>query len=369
MLHPHQIYPFTLMLGSIVIASYLILSDVFGFHSWLLVLAKELGFAYVVAAVLGFSIEAYNRWRDHLRQDVVSDRLNDLTNAIGSIISEQTNLVAKDLGSKVAVDVLGAVYRRTIPSKILDATVKHVLGAERIRHSYYITVQVQRLSEYLEESFGAYEDESARERDRHRVALVYSSSWIDENVGPSERDVEVAAQSICEGPEIEGITGIQYFRVFRNVGTAFQHDLVRKDYREARQDSRQEGGLDGLVVQSKVTSQRTDTIVRIPKVAPREKFGVELIRVSVQDLEDEHVAMCMYSSAEAQLKVRSAPDLDVTVTSIHSDDAVELPREVSWHDRERRWRLTSALLPCQGFVLNWRPASPRSKERPPQSLS
>lgn len=350
---PKFVYRLSFFAGLFLILAYLCIPLFTGSGpNWALSLVKELGFAYVIAAILGFSIEDFNK-RRHLqlegsRQADLQLQADHLIKLIEKEHAERTETFA----NKIARDVIEAAYGATVPKPVLQAFTKFVLQAKRIRHDFKVDIDLYRLDEVRESEGHRYEDAQERARDSNRVLLTYTSRWTDENVTAESLDMHVPVEIIKEGSAHANFGGLKLF----------QASLIGDGHVQLI-DADSVAALERQQIEVLDSAKELNFEFVARAVPTRSKASFVLQIQIVQDLEDEISVMSLPPCVEATLKVRHSRLFGITVSSIHSEPEIKLAREPQWHRDEHQWKLATALLPSQGFVLNWAPAA-LIEERP-----
>ncbi|HIE4123146.1 hypothetical protein [Stenotrophomonas maltophilia] len=340
---PKKVYPFTFLLGCVLILFYLIIPHLLGFEAnWSLSFVKELGFAYVIAAILGFSIEAFNHARHLLHEKTREAELEAQGRHLVAMIEDGHSKNLDSFGNKVAKDVIEAAYGVTVPKEVLNALSQFVLQARRIRREFSISIDIQLLDRFREERNHVYSGEDERAKDAKRVALTYSATWEDENVLAGACDLPIPVEIVKEGPMLDGVVGLKLFSA--------KIDGEEGDFRAESVEGLRKLGIDVDDDQEKL--QFCYTVKGLPS---RSRARFSLKHVTVQDINDEIIVMSLPPCVNIELAVQHGKGLDVVVSSMHSEKAIELPASALWKEGERRWKLATASLPSQGFVVTWKP--------------
>lgn len=346
--NPEFVYVISFTLGIFLIFCYLIISSIFPSQSQLATsFLKELGFAYVVAAILGFSIEEFNKHRHIQHERTWKAGLDDQGKKLIRIINEKHSENTQNFKKEIAKNVIEAVYGASVPKEILNAVTRFVLQAKRIRHQYDLKIELRRLDEYRASQGHKYTTEEERFLESNRVVLISTTKFIDQNVTATAEDVLIPLQILKEGQDDHcDVTKMNFFKAFDPDESSEKQTLL---YCASGDDLRK----NGLIKEE--TPGTLKILYTANAVAPSRRIGVMYKRTSLHDTNDSHIVMSLPPCIRFTLSLRCSQSLIVTVSSIHTEDEHEVPRDGDWEDDERRWTLTTALLPCQGFVLNWRP--------------
>lgn len=334
---PSVVYSACFAFGTILIAASKLCFPTPEEHDIYSELIKEIGVAFIIASILGFSIEQFNKFRHEREIKKHSQYL------VGLMHRRQTEATT-DFNRKVARSVIEAVYGASIPEEIISAVTRFVLQARRIRLTFEATVELHRLDKYRIDHGHKYTDQAEKFRDSQKVALVYFSKWIDQNVGPDTQNMQVPVEVLKDGPEYAELDKFIFFRVF---------DPEREDGTNAIDCFESEMSLKNANL---IVSEGPQSLIfeyTAKSVPPRSKIGFMLKILMIQEIKDEHIVMCKAPCQSTSLRVHSNNIVRVDVSSIHSESPVEIPSQPDWRPGERRFRLSTAALPCQGFVLNW----------------
>ena len=342
---PQVVYKTTFTTGAVLVLFYVVLSSD---HHWSWAFVKELGFAYVVAAILGYSIEQFNSMRHELHEKSRQQDLQRQAEHVISLMRKEHSESAASFGRQVAKDVIEAAYSATVPEPVIRAVSQYVLHAPRRRHDYSGKVEIHRgdeVRERLQKGF-VYESDGARLADSKQVVVIHTSRSSDENVSAHALDLPIPVEVIKEGPVIDGLGCLRAFKAY---------DPSEPD--RPWVDASSTADLMGMGIDVIDTAAKLNFSYQTPRLPSRGRADVLLQYLIVQDLEDELVLMSLPPCVKATLTVIHSPSISISVSSIHSEAELALTREADWGAEEHRWTLRTALLPCQGFVLNWRPSS------------
>lgn len=346
---PTYVYQFTFVTGLLLVLAYVTIPYMTKNSAhWTLVFVKELGFAYVVAAILGFSIERYNQLRHQQDEQKRLSNLEKQAEFLVTLINEGHKKNLASFGTQVAKDVIEAAYGTTVPKEVLRALARFVLQAKRIRHTFNVTIELESLLKVREGQRHQYQSDEDRARDSKLVVLTYTSEWTDENVTVDAMDMPVPVEIVKEGPDLAEIVGLQAFAARDPALPKAAPWCDVKSVAELRQA--------GLEAKEDLQTLRFTYLAR--NVPSRGRASFLLRYVTVQDVDDEIIVTSVPPCVKAELIVHPDPDLQINVTSIHSEVEQEIPAALTWRKGERRWTLSTALLPSQGFVLSWKPVLP-----------
>lgn len=341
---PDVVYWATFSIGMIFIVGYVVLGGADDQYKIVLQIAKELGVALVIASILGYTIEKFNSHRHEQRElSFQTDLENVATKLLSMMATEQAHKIDA-VRVKVAKDVVEAVYAASIPREVLAALTKFVLQAPKIRISHETKIELHKLDDYRISQGYRYASDAERAEDKMRVAVVYVAKWTDQNISDHSLEISAPVQVVKDGLQINGVSGFCSFRAFlpnQDEGERILIDIPSED------DLRRSGlvGVD--------SAQELSFQFVAEGIPFQGQVSFWLKQVMIQDLKDELILMCAVPAISAQLNIIAERSFNAIVSSIHSEDAAELGHEADWHQHERRWKLRTALLPCQGFVLNW----------------
>lgn len=341
--NPETAYMLAFILGLVLLTIYSVYQEEYSSHHPLLVFVKELGFAYTIAAILGWSIERFNLFRHVLHENRLKNDLEKLTEKLLQLMGEAN----RKHSEAIAKDVIEAVYGTAIPKPILDALIIYILQAHKIRRKFKVRLELLPLDKYLVERHGyEYIDGAEKKSDSERVVLFYQAEWIDQNVSAATIDMPFAIEFLLEGAHRKEIAGPQYFTVAEHVDDS---DLATPHFSA---NGLEEFRKKGLIAEE--TPQRMRVFYQDTGVPSKEQRLVKLGYINIHDSEDEHVIQCIPPCITAELSIKCADSLALTVSSIHPEDEVEVSTQDGLARNERTWKLPSALLPSQGFIVSWR---------------
>lgn len=341
---PGVVYWATFSIGLMFISVYVIVDADETAFKVILKIAKELGVAFVIASILGYTIEKFNNHRHEQRERSFQGDLENVAKKLLAMMATEQAHKIDAVRVKVAKDVVEAVYASSIPREVLRALTKYVLEAPKIRASHETKIEIHKLDNFRLGQGHCYNSEADRQRDAQNVVVVYVAKWTDQNISDDSRMIAAPVQVMKDGLQVDGVSGFCSFRAF--LPESHGPDGVLIDM-----SSEEELRASGLV---KVDSDQELSFEFVAEGIPFQgHVSFWLKQVMIQDLKDELILMCAVPAISAQLNVIADRGLNAIVSSLHSEDAIELGREADWHQNERRWKLRTALLPCQGFVLNW----------------
>lgn len=341
---PDVVYWATFFIGATLIIGYIFLGEGGGGYKISLQIAKELGVAFVIASILGYTIEKFNNHRHEQRELSFQTDLENVAKKLLSMMATEQAHKIDSVRVKVAKDVVEAVYAASIPREVLAALTKFVLQAPKIRICHETKIELHRLDDYRVSQGYRYSSDEDRAKDKGHVAVVYVAKWTDQNISDDSLEISAPVQVVKDGLQINGISGFCSFRAFLPGSNDAERILIDIPSEEALRRS-------GLVAADSAQELSFEFVAEGVPFQGQVSFWLK--QVMIQDLKDELILMCAVPAISAQLNVIAEKNFNAIVSSIHSEDVVELGHEADWHQHERRWRLRTALLPCQGFVLNW----------------
>ncbi len=346
-----NVYSFFFLMGACLVLTYLFFPV--SANSIPLLFIKELGFALIIAAMLGFTIEWFNVIRHEHRENSLSSLLSDQSRNIIDAVAVSQVIAIENIGFKISKGVFEAIHGTSIPKEVLDALTRFVLAATRVRFDFQIKIWITKLDEYLMAKGHVYDNADEREADAKKVAFIYYSYWLDKNVSAHTIDMSLPFEIFKEGPRMGGITGFNFFKV------SHQINGTQKTVRCESMEDLRASNMNVKEIERKFSFEYNAECV--PAGGSVE---VEFKYILIQDIEDDHIIMSLPPCVGIDLMVSHSESISLTVSSVHSEPEIELERSPGWPDGERRWQLQSALMPCQGFVIMWGPHKPAAAAHP-----
>lgn len=289
--------------GSLNVAGFLILSD--PLVKAVAVFFKELGLAAMVAVMINFSIEAFNRKR-HDREK------RDLIETINSAHTSQREEQIKAINEKI----FQTVYERNIPSGLFKVIEEQVLRSNFIRPESAYLLRIEPC-------------------DEEHAKIIFRHTYKIKNVNSTQ-----AAYSMAAGFDvIKSLSDKYEIRTFQ----AGKAKLEGEKLIAEKIDKTEVHEWWSLKLEQLVDPEETiECIVEFVRISP--KVGKEAIcsmlpteRMSIQVIDRE----CM---------------LSVRAMTLHP--RMEVVKQIDEAGGFYHWELDGALFPGQGFLVDWRPRNP-----------
>ncbi len=271
--------------------------------SQIFILIGHLGVAFLIAAVLGLTIEQFNKIRHDKHRDDLVDALNT-----------HRQETIEDLQR----EVLRAVYQRTLPVSLIDSAEAEIFQASFIRHNWRISFDLRRLPLGDDEKKGM-------------VKISIEFSYDVENVSKTARDLDIPV-------------------MIDMASACFDQSICGVKFLEIDGDSYNEAQIQEMNLCKDNPSTCSFHIKK--KLEPKKIVSVKIQYVQLQR-EESSEFWCTRIPATGVMVDAIVPtgDMDFTLISMHQNEPVKL----SSSDIQSRWQLGPAIFPGQGVALLWRP--------------
>lgn len=291
-------------------------------------LPKELAIAALIAWVLGFSIEYWNRRRH-----------DELTDSVES----QRAVMLRD----ISAGVFKAVYGRDVPQPVFEQFNKHVIESVFVRENYRIDITV--------ESVATPSSEVGSSAVQDRAKVTVQESFFVRNLTDVTQSWKVQ-MTIEERTFLQSSaqeSHFQYFSVTPNdAGTA-------KPVVYSRNPKRGEEDIATKLHRSSPEEDNCDPIQELRldiDIPARSRVFVDVC----QDLlyaADGGDAYCTRQPSDGLQITVVVPkrDFEVSVFALHPEDAIRRSR--SGDLLRQKYELPHALLPGQGIYCHWSPVN------------
>lgn len=266
-------------------------------------LIGHLGVAFLIASVLGLTIEQFNRIRHERHRD-------DLVEALNTHRQETIEDLQKE--------VLRAVYQRTLPVPLIDSAEAEIFQAPFIRHNWRISFDLRRIPSGDAEKKGM-------------VKISIEFSYDVENVSKTDRDLDIPV-------------------MIDMASACFDQSICGVKLLEIDGDRYDEAQIKNMNLCKDNPSICTFHVKK--KLGPKKMVSVKIQYVQLQREESSEI-WCTRIPATGVMVDAIVPtgDMDFTLISMHQNEPVKL----SSSDILSRWELGPALFPGQGVALVWRP--------------
>lgn len=262
----------------------------------------HLGMAFVIAGILGLTIEQFTRVRHDIHRDDLVDALN--TNRLETIEDLQRH-------------VLKAVYQRTLPDALIDAAEEAIFKSSFLRRDWQVTYELKKIPAEL----GLPNSMSLR------TTLIYKL----QNVTKTQKKLVIPTVIDMSSSHFLadrcGIKGVQ----------VDDHEYSLKEINELVQTT---------------NGNSTCTFEIEKSLGPGEIISVRFEYEQLNPQEASEFLSTRYPGTEVEITaIVPNGDFELGLVSLHQEEPVEVMKSA----HHRRWRLGPALFPGQGWALIWKP--------------
>jgi hypothetical protein len=302
-LRPIFVYPSVFLLGSLFIWISPQASTLSPYLSTAFL--KGLGEALTISGILGLTIELYNIRRHHRSLAAMERHLRETS-------TEILGTVARD----ASADGILSVYRTRLSEAIMTAISKDILKSELTRPFYAIRLELGREDGYVfaEQTLRYGVKNQSVKSQPHTVNFRFDKS--DGGMPPFDKKINLFSYQgqFLDSEEAMEAAGILKYEDGKLISLDKQIDIPASDSTE---------------VELRILEKRAEHDVL---------FWSSLI-----------------PGDRMSLTVTAKDDIDVTVESLHPDDAIPIRSSFSTTTKFRtwKWRLNGAVLPGQGVLVRW----------------
>lgn len=275
---------------------------------WLSLLFKEIGFAAIVAVILNFSIEAFNRKRHQAEKEELINEIN----------IRHANL-KEDISLSIANNVFSTVYKRNISEKMFREVEYLLLRQDIHRSEYRAKFTLQQSTDHP-----------------GKILLQRSQNFTLRNI--SENDKNVSLSFVSDTPP--------------DTRDFFRYGITIADY----EASQIEYKLDALMREGRAVFENGFIKVSVPiKIKKGQMICVDETSLVLREMIGSEAVVSVYPTESMELTVETPnSDFEICVESLHLREVESDPFEKSplW----QRWRLNHPILPGQGMIIVWKPS-------------
>ncbi|PJJ20088.1 hypothetical protein CLU90_3320 [Janthinobacterium sp. 67] len=315
---------------------------------FLSIVAKEAGFAALVAFMLNLSVEWINRRRhadqevslvkliDEKHQERLAELLRDLRTehstqlaTLGSELEKkreaQTVTLLADLdkkynetSTKLLKNVFQTVYERYIEPDVFKFIDTHILRRDIMRKGYTSSLTIRPMEQPNPENF---------------VNLQFANSYKVINLTGNDLEDEAIISTI-----IDITPGYEDYCKF--ISASIDGKQIASDLLSESMIRSEEGAYCRLIVRGKVPKDKPVHVeIQYNKVGPRNFSEVICTTVQMDSFTMETVC--------------HDPGLAIFAMSLHPES--EVPQFDPINPEIKRWRMEHAIVPGQGIVVFWHP--------------
>lgn len=264
----------------------------------------HIGMAFVIASVLGATVERLNKSRhDHDRKN-----LKDILNSN-----------AKNLKKRLGKDVIREVYKRQLPEKLIDAAFVEIFQSNFFRKNWEVSYEIIGQPKEKKDKYDC-------------VRLISIFSYETVNTTKKKKKIPIPIMVDMTSTFFDKSTcGVKFIKID---GVILEKDEIEK-----------------FTVKEKSTDSRILLLIE-KEIQPGESVSISAHYEQLQPVQSAEFFCSIFPADSVNITAVSPnADFDLSLTSLHQNDPVLKQSS----DVMQKWSLGPVLFPGQGIALVWRP--------------